>query len=160
VTVTNEQFADMIRDRAVLPDRLPDTQAVLRPAAGVLSTLADQLTEAAAQRLAEDLPEAFRSPLSQGSRAAEGGTMESFYAAVAQRSGVPNEEVPALVTAVLRSMVDVADRDAVRGASEQLTTELKVLLQTDTGEADTSFQAAAGPRDPDARKLAGPEAEI
>jgi uncharacterized protein (DUF2267 family) len=160
VTVSTEQFAETIRDRAALPTQLPDAQATIGAASGVLAALADQVTAGAAQPLAEQLPEGFATPLLQGSTVSEGGTMEAFYASVAERTGIPRGDVPALVTAVLRTVVETADEAAVRGVRDQLTTELQILLQTDTGEGDTTFRAAAGPQDPDAPKIAGPESEI
>lgn len=161
MTVTTEEFADLIRDRSGLsPDRLPDSQAVVQAAAGVLSTLADQVTAAAAQRLAEQLPDEFAIPLSQGSKAAEGGTMDDFYAAVGQRAGLEGAAVPGLVTGVMRAIAETADADAVRGVRDQLTTELRVLLQAETGEGDTTFRAAGGPIEPDAPNVAGPEAPV
>lgn len=84
--------------------------------------------------------------------------MEGFYAAVGQRAGLPAAEVPGLVTGVMRAIADTADADAVRAVREQLTTELQVLLETETAEGDTTFRAEGGPIDPDAPNVAGPEA--
>ncbi len=132
----------------------------MRAASGVLSTLADQVTGAAAQRLAEELPEGFRAPLAQGTKVSEGGTMEGFYATVAERADVSDADVPGLVTGVMRAIAETADPDAIRGVREQLTTELQVLLQTDTGEGDTTFRGEGGPIVPDAPNVAGPDANV
>lgn len=161
MTLTTEEFADLIRDRSGLPpDRLPDSAAVAQAAAGVLATLADQVTAAAAQRLAEQLPDDFATPLSQGSKASEAGTMEGFYAAVGERAGIDGADIPGLVAGVMRAIAETADADAIRGVREQLTTELQVLLQTETGEGDTTFRGEGGPIEPDAPNVAGPEAPV
>ncbi len=161
MTVTTGEFTDLIRNRSGLaPDRLADSQTVVQAAAGVLATLADQVTAAAAQRLAEQLPDDFATPLSQGSKTSEAGTMEDFYAAVGQRAGLHDADVPGVVAGVMRAIAETADADAIRGVREQLTTELQVLLQTETGEGDTTFRAEGGPIDPDAPNVAGPEAPV
>ncbi len=161
MAITTGEFAALIRDRSGLaPGRLPDTEAVVQASTGVLATLADQVTAAAAQRLAEQLPDGFAAPLAQGSQASEAGTMEGFYAAVGERAGIDGADVPGLVAGVMRAIAETADADAIRGVREQLTTELQVLLQTETGEGDTTFRGEGGPIEPDAPNVAGPEAPV
>ena len=58
--------------------------------------------------------------------------MDEFYAAVSERSGLL--EAAGAVGAVLRAVAETADAGAVASAREQLPTELRGLLATDTRE--------------------------
>jgi uncharacterized protein (DUF2267 family) len=156
MTVPWEQFADTVRDRAGIPERLPDADAAARAAEAVLASLASQMTAAAAQRLAQDLPERFALALRQTSGPAEAVTMDGFYGDVERATGFAEPDIAAVVAATLRTLVDHADREAVEHARPQLTEEVQVLLQTDTAEPDRSFRGADGPIDPSAPKIAGP----
>lgn len=156
MTITADQFADTVRERAGLPDRSEADRA----AADVLAVLGGQLTGAAARRLAEGLPDRYRAPLTQGGEVAGAGGLEEFYAAVAARSPGSADEVPALVAGVLRALVEVTAPAAVDAAREQLTAELRTLLQPRSSEQPTAQQQVAGPRDPGAQNLAGPEAPV
>jgi uncharacterized protein (DUF2267 family) len=147
----SEDFPNRIRAFA----GLGDDDDVERPAAAVLSTLGDHLSGALARRLAEPLPEPFALPLRQAGETSEPGGLDFFYARVSERSG--GGDAARLTAAVLRALVEVSDPETVRAARDQLPDELTPLLQTQTEEGDTSAQLAAGPIEPDAPNLSGPD---
>ena len=151
--LTAEEFASRVRDSA----GLSDDEVAGRAATGVLDALGRHLSGSAARRVAEGLPERFALPLAQASERAQSATVEDFYAVVQQQSGIGDAEVAGAVGATLRTLVDVADGDAVRAARDQLPVALRDLLQTDVTQPHTSEPMAAGPRDPDAPKVAGPD---
>jgi uncharacterized protein (DUF2267 family) len=123
-----EVFSSRVRELAGLAD---DGDAH-RISIAVLGALADRLTGSAARALAGDLPEAFALPLTQTGEVGEPGGMDEFYAAVSERSGL--YDGAGAVGAVLRALAETADANAVASAREQLPTELRGLLATDTRE--------------------------
>lgn len=146
-----DDFSTRVRIRA----GIADDEDARRLATAVLETLGDHLSGAVARRLAEPLPEPFALPLRRTSETAQPGGLDAFYDAVAERSGFP--DAAASVGPVLRALVEVADRDAVLAARDQLPDELTPLLQVDEREGDTSTQMAGGPIEPDAPNVAGPD---
>ena len=121
-------FSSRVRELA----GLADNGDAHRISIAVLGALADHLTGSAARALAEDLPEAFALPLKQTGETGEPGGMDEFYAAVSERSGL--YDAAGAVGAVLRALAETADPIAVVSAREQLPTELRGLLVTDTRE--------------------------
>ncbi|MBD0283398.1 MAG: hypothetical protein ICV69_14575 [Thermoleophilaceae bacterium] len=61
--------------------------------------------------------------------------------------------------AVLHALAETADREAIEGAREQLTAELRRLWAPES-EGDTSQVLSSGPMDPDAPDVAGPERPV
>jgi uncharacterized protein (DUF2267 family) len=121
-------FSSRVRELA----GLADVRDAHRISIAVLGALADHLTGASARALAEQLPEPFAQPLTQAGETAEPGGMDEFYAAVSERSGLL--DAAGAVGAVLRTLAELADADAVESAREQLPAELRGLLETDTRE--------------------------
>ena len=149
-----DDFETRLRARASLADD-DDANGL---GVAVLSTLGDHLNGSVARRLAEPLPEPFALALTGTSETGQAGGLDAFYAQVSERSG--RSDAAPLVAGVLRALVEVADPEAVRAAREQLPQELTPLLQTETGEGDTSAQLVAGPTEPDAPNVSGPDREL
>jgi uncharacterized protein (DUF2267 family) len=146
-----EEFSNRVRELA----GFADAEDARRVATAVLGALGSQLTGSAARQLAAPLPEAFAQPLTQTDEVAHGGGMDEFYTAVEERSGL--RDAPAAVGAVLRALAETADPGAVSSAREQLPAELRILLETGVRESPTSQTMAAGPIEPDAENVAGPD---
>jgi uncharacterized protein (DUF2267 family) len=123
-----DDFSSRVRELA----GLADNGDAHRISVAVLGALADHLTGSAARALADDLPEPFAQPLTQSGEVGEAGGMDEFYAAVSERSGL--RDAAGAVGAVLRALAETADAGAVASAREQLPTELRGLLATDTRE--------------------------
>ncbi|HEX6026267.1 MAG TPA: DUF2267 domain-containing protein [Solirubrobacter sp.] len=109
---------------------LADNGDARRISIAVLGALAEHLTGASARALAEDLPEPYAQPLTQAGETAEPGGMDEFYAAVSDRSGLL--DAAGAVGAVMRTLAETANPDAVVSAREQLPEELRGLLETNS----------------------------
>jgi uncharacterized protein (DUF2267 family) len=121
-------FSSRVRELA----GLADNGDAHRVSIAVLGALAEHLTGSSARALAEGLPEPFAQPLTQTGETGEPGGMDEFYAAVSERSGLL--DAAGAVGAVLRAVAETADAGAVESAREQLPSELRALLATETRE--------------------------
>ena len=153
-----DEFLRTVRARA---DDLDSREAAIGATNAVLAELGGYVTGAAAERLVGAVPDAFRRVLRDAPAQAAGGDSGAFFSAVAARERLDDETVAAgHVQAVLRAVAEHADDDALRAVQEQLTAELRVLLAADEREGDTSQRLAAGPIDPEAPNVAGPERPV
>lgn len=135
MTAEEERLLRAVREGA---GDIEDDERAREVCTAVLELLGDQLTGAAADSLADSLPDVAAVPLGRpdviGSRErqAEGMGTGEFYAALADREGIDDQATAAgHASAVLRAIAEHGDRDAVESAREQLTLDLRRLLASE-----------------------------